>query len=126
MERFDGTAILTTNLRANLDEAFSRRLDVLVDLPMPDEPDRRRLWERHLAGGLPRGDDLDLDFLARRFRLSGGNIRNIVLAAAHRAAAEGRAVTMADLVRGTDREYRKLGHLSTEAEFGPYFELVRS
>ena len=126
MERFDGTAILTTNLRSNLDEAFTRRLDVIVDFPMPEEADRRRLWELHLDGALPLADGLDLGFLARRFRLSGGNIRNIVLTAAHRAAATGQAVTMDDLVRATDREYRKLGRLSTEAEFAPYFHLVRT
>jgi Winged helix domain, variant/ATPase family associated with various cellular activities (AAA) len=126
MERFDGTAILTTNLRSNLDEAFTRRLDVLVDFPMPDEADRRRLWELHLGGPVPRAADLDLGFMAGRFRLSGGNVRNIVLTAAHRAAAADRPVTMADLVRATDREYRKLGRLSTEAEFAPYFHLISS
>jgi hypothetical protein len=60
------------------------------------------------------------------FRISGGNIRNIVAAAAYRAIAESRAVSMADLIHGTGREYRKLGHLKTEAEFGPYFQLVAS
>ncbi len=126
MERFDGTAILTTNLRANLDEAFLRRLDVVVDFPMPDEEQRRRLWALHLPPSLPVEGDIDLDFLGRGFRISGGNIRNIVAAAAYRAAADGRAVCMADLIHGTGREYRKLGHLNTEAEFGPYFDLVAS
>ena len=59
-------------------------------------------------------------------RVSGGSVRNIVLAAAYLAAAEGRSVTMTDLIRGTGSEYRKLGHLSTEAEFGPYFGLLAS
>jgi hypothetical protein len=126
MEQFDGMAILTTNLRANLDEAFTRRLDVLIDFPIPDEEQRRRIWVRHLVPSLPVADDLDLDFLARRFRISGGNIRNVVASAAYLAAAEDRPVAMADLIRGTQREYRKLGHLSTEAEFGPYFYLVAS
>jgi hypothetical protein len=121
MERFDGMAILTTNLRANLDDAFLRRLDVLVDFPMPEEPERRRLWVRHLPSGMPVADDIDLDFLAKRFRISGGSIRNIVGTAAYNAAADGRPVSMADLIKGTEREYRKLGHLSTEAEFGPYY-----
>ena len=126
MERFDGMAILTTNLRANLDEAFTRRLDVLIDFPMPDEVQRRRLWDRHLVPSLPLAGEIDVDFLARRFRVSGGSVRNIVLAAAYLAAAEGRSVTMTDLIRGTGSEYRKLGHLSTEAEFGPYFGLLAS
>ena len=124
MELFDGLAILTTNLRSNLDEAFTRRLDAVVDFPVPEEDDRRRLWEKNLALGLPRGSDIDLGFLARSFKLSGGNIRNIVLAGAYLAAAEGRPVMMADLIRGTVREYRKLGRLTVETEFGRYFALV--
>jgi ATP-dependent 26S proteasome regulatory subunit len=125
MERFDGLALLTTNLRANLDEAFARRLDAVVDFPMPDEADRLRLWDIHLPPSLPRGGDIDLDFLAGRFRLSGGNIRNICVAAAYLAAEDRRPVTMADLVRGTEREYRKLGRLMVAEEFGRYLEVVR-
>ena len=124
MERFDGLAVLTTNLRANLDEAFLRRLDVIVDFPMPDEEGRLRLWERHLPAVLPRDDDLDLEFLAQAFKLSGGNIRNICLAAAFFTAAERRPVTMTDMIRATEREYQKLGRLTHEAEFGQYIELL--
>jgi hypothetical protein len=120
MEQFDGVAILTTNLRANLDEAFLRRLDVIVDFPMPEEDDRRKLWALHLRPDLPRTNDIDLDFLSAAFKLSGGNIRNICLAAAFLAAAQDRPVTMLDLIRATEREYQKLGRLTHEAEFGPY------
>ena len=124
MELFEGLAVLTTNLRSNLDEAFARRLDAIVDFPMPEEDDRRRLWEQHLSPGVPRAGDIDVVFLARAFRLSGGNIRNIAMAAAYLAAEGGRAVGMADLIRATEREYRKLGHLCLESEFGPYHHLV--
>jgi SpoVK/Ycf46/Vps4 family AAA+-type ATPase len=124
MELFDGIAILATNLRSNLDEAFTRRLDVIVEFPEPEEEHRRALWDRSLGPRVPRAGDLDLDFLARAFRLSGGNIRNIVVAAAHAAADENRAVAMADLIRATHREYRKLGRLTVPAEFGTYFEVL--
>ena len=124
MELFEGLAVLTTNLRSNLDEAFSRRLDAIVDFAMPEEPDRLRLWELNLVAGVPRGDDLDLRFLARAFKLSGGGIRNVVLTAAYLAADSGGRVGMADLIRATEREYRKLGRLCVESEFGPYFPLV--
>jgi hypothetical protein len=124
MELFDGIAILATNLRSNLDEAFTRRLDILVEFPEPEEEHRRVLWDRSLGPRVPRAADLDLDFLARAFRLSGGNIRNIVVAAAHTAADEDRAVSMADLIRATHREYRKLGRLTVPAEFGTYFEVL--
>jgi hypothetical protein len=124
MESFDGLAVLTSNLRANLDEAFTRRLDAVVDFPMPDVDDRRRLWCQHLRAEVPRADDIDFDFLAESFRISGGNIRNITLAAAFFAAAENRTVTMLDLVRGTEREYQKLGHLCVPEEFGRYWLAV--
>lgn len=124
METFDGLAILTTNLRSNLDEAFTRRLDAIVDFPMPEEEDREVLWARNLKPDLPQADDVDIEFLARAFKLSGGNIRNIAVAAAYLAAVENRPVSMADLVRATEREYRKLGRLCVPAEFGPYFPLI--
>jgi ATP-dependent 26S proteasome regulatory subunit len=124
MERFDGLAILTTNMRSNVDEAFVRRLDAIIDFPMPEEEHRRRLWQLNLTPRLPIAGDIDLDFLARQFRISGGNIRNVCVTAAYLAADESRAVSMADLVRGTEREYRKLGRLTVEAEFGEFLELA--
>ncbi len=126
MEQFEGLAVLTTNLRSNLDEAFSRRLDALVDFPMPDEADRRRLWTHNLAGDAPQADDIDLRFLAAAFKLSGGSIRNVVLGAAFLAAEQNQPIAMADLIKATAREYRKLGHLCAEAEFGAYFALISS
>jgi hypothetical protein len=126
MESFDGLAILTTNLRANVDEAFIRRLDAIVDFALPEQEHRRILWERNLPVAVPKTDDIDLDFLARRFKLSGGDIRNICVAAAYLAAAEDRPVSMGDLIRATEREYQKLGRLTVEAEFGQYMNLTRS
>ena len=67
---------------------------------------------------------MDLGFLAKAFDLPGGNIRNIAVSAAFLAAAADRSVGMADLIKATAREYRKLGRLCVEAEFGPYFEIV--
>ncbi|MDA8075799.1 MAG: ATP-binding protein [Actinomycetota bacterium] len=124
MERFDGLALLSTNLRSNIDEAFVRRLDAVVEFPMPDAPLRRSLWECSLAPAVPRAGDLDLDFLSTAFTLSGGNIRSVCLSAAYIAAESGEPVTMTDVVRCLAREYRKLGRLCTEAEFGRYWPLV--
>jgi ATPase family associated with various cellular activities (AAA) len=126
MESFDGLAILTTNLRANVDDAFTRRLDAIIDYPIPEEDDRRKLWQRHLPPTLPQADDIDVDFLARAFKLAGGNIRNVCVTAAFLAAEEQVAVSMSHLIRGTQREYRKMGRLTVEAEFGPYLTLGES
>lgn len=126
MESFDGLAILATNLRANLDEAFSRRLDAIIEFPMPEAPERHALWEACLGRALPRAGDLDLDFAARSFELAGGSIRSIALTAAYLAAASGSPVTMELLMRATLREYRKLGRLVHESEFGPWLEAARA
>jgi hypothetical protein len=116
MEQYDGLAILATNLRENLDEAFVRRLEFVVTFPFPDEAHRRRLWEIHLPPDAPRADDLDLAHLAARFRLSGGNIKNVTLAAAFLAAAEDRPIGMAHLLRAVQREHQKLGRIVPEAD----------
>jgi SpoVK/Ycf46/Vps4 family AAA+-type ATPase len=124
MELFDGIAILATNLRANVDDAFTRRLDAVVDFPLPDRAARARLWEHHLGERLPLAADVDLGFLAGAFRLAGGNIRNAALEAAYLAAQNGGVVGMPQLIQATEREYRKLGRLCVEAEFGPYHSLL--
>nr|WP_269204576.1 ATP-binding protein [Motilibacter deserti] len=124
LETFDGLAILATNLRANVDDAFARRLDTVVDFPVPDEAHRLRLWDRCLGPAVPRADDLDLAFCARQFEVSGGNIRSIATTAAYLTAAQQRPLCMADLVRAVQREYRKLGRLCVRAEFGPWLERV--
>lgn len=118
MEMYDGVTILATNLRANLDEAFARRLNFAVDFPFPDEHYRRRIWQTLLPYDLPHAPDLDFDLLARRYRLAGGNIRNILVSAAYLAAADGQSVTMAHLLHGARRELQKMGRLVGDDELG--------
>ncbi len=118
------TQFVTTNLRANLDEAFARRLDSVIDFQLPDAEFREVLWERCLGPEVPRGDDLDLAFAAKQFELSGGNIRSIAVTAAYFAAETARPIGMLDLMRATQREYRKLGRLCVESESGSWYSLV--
>jgi SpoVK/Ycf46/Vps4 family AAA+-type ATPase len=124
MEEYDGVVILATNLSKNIDEAFARRMDHAIEFPFPDEEHRERIWQIVFPAETPLGDDVDFGFLARRFELSGGNIRNIALAAAFRAAEAGRAVAMEDLILGTARELEKLSRLPTRAEFREYWDLI--
>ncbi|MFI6553793.1 ATP-binding protein [Streptomyces griseus] len=125
MESFDGLAILATNLRANLDDAFTRRLDLVIDFPVPDPEQRLLLWDRCLGPTLPRGTDLDLPFCAENFELAGGNIRSIAVTSAYLAADTGGAVTMETVIHAIQREYQKLGRLTLASEFGPYLEWVQ-
>jgi hypothetical protein len=122
MESFDGIAVLTTNLRTNLDDAFTRRLDVVADFPMPDAGQRLALWDRCLGGLIPRADDLDLRFCADRFELAGGSIRSCAITAAYLCADTGRPVGTAEVMSAIVREYRKLGRLLLESEFGPWLD----
>ncbi|HEY2737610.1 MAG TPA: ATP-binding protein, partial [Thermoanaerobaculia bacterium] len=116
MEEYEGMVILATNLRNNIDDAFVRRLHFMIELPLPSEADRRRIWEGIWPAGLPRSADLDLEFMARRFEIPGGNIKNIALAAAFLAAAGGGEVTMAHLIRATQSEYQKMGKVVLAGE----------
>ena len=125
MEGYIGAVILATNFRSNIDDAFLRRLDFVVDFPFPETDDRRRIWQLLLPDQAPVGDDVDLEFLATRFKLSGGGIRNCSLAAAFIAAEEGGAIGMEHLVRAVALEYGKLGRLTLEADFERFHGLVR-
>ncbi|MEV1044811.1 ATP-binding protein [Streptomyces sp. NPDC049916] len=125
MESFDGIAVLTTNLRANLDEAFTRRLDVVAEFPMPDARERLALWDRCLGPALPRDASLDLAFCADRFELAGGSIRACAVSAAYLAAESGGPLGMDQVVTAVLQEYRKLGRLVLEGEFGPWLEKER-
>ncbi|MGH8584622.1 MAG: ATP-binding protein, partial [Gammaproteobacteria bacterium] len=109
MEEYQGIAILATNLRGHLDEAFVRRMQAIVELPFPDEDHRRRIWKGVFPREAPLGEDVDLDLLAREVRLAGGNIKNIGLASAFYAAGDGGAIRMPHLLRAVYREHQKLG-----------------
>ena len=123
IERFTGVAMLTTNLASNIDTAFLRRIDVSINFPMPEEAERRRIWDASLPSSAPLGE-VDLDFLAKTFRIAGGAIKNIALTAAFLAASEDRPITMRDLMVGTRRESAKMGRLVDVGQFGPYAHLL--
>ena len=125
LEAYDGMVVLATNLRKNIDDAFVRRLHYAIEFPFPEADDRLRIWRGAFPKGAPLAEDVDLPFMAQQFKLAGGNIRNIALAAAFLAAEDGTPIGMVHLVRATRREYQKLGKLVTAAEFGPYLALVR-
>lgn len=111
IETYDGIAILATNLRQNLDEAFTRRLDFVIDFPFPDTEYRYRIWVRHFPSEAPLSPDIDLNLVAERYRLAGGNIRNAALASAYLAAADGGVINMNHIRHAIRREHQKMGRL---------------
>jgi SpoVK/Ycf46/Vps4 family AAA+-type ATPase len=120
MEDYRGLAILATNKKNALDQAFLRRLRFLVDFPFPDMESRRRIWQRVFPS---RASMEDLDFSAlSRLEIAGGNIRNAALNAAFLAAGKGSAIEMRHVMHAVRREYAKIEKMATEAEFGKYSE----
>lgn len=125
IESQDGAVILATNLQDNIDSAFLRRIDVVVDFPAPGAADRLRLWQLLAGTRAPVADELDMAFLAEGFELTGGEIRNVLIAAAHAAAREGGAIGMGEIVRALAQELQKLGRPLRRNIFGPYFHHLR-
>lgn len=117
LERYEGVAVMATNLARNIDDAFLRRIHVIVEFPVPEPPERRRIWARSVPAGAPVADDLDLDALADGVEISGGTIRNSVLTAAFLAAEAGTPITMELAVTAVRRELQKLGRLASAADF---------
>ena len=120
MEEFEGLVILATNLRKNIDDGFFRRMQFVVEFPFPDAGHRYRIWKQHMPAEAPVGDNIDFNFLAERFNLSGGNIKNVVVNAAFLAAQNGHVIRMEHLIHATRREYEKIGRLCTDQDFAPY------
>lgn len=124
MEEFEGVSILATNLRKNMDGAFVRRMAFTVTFPFPEENNRARIWSGIWPPATPRAPDLDLDFMARQFKLTGGNIKNVALAAAFLAADDDQMVSMAHLIRATKEELHKMGKACVKSDFGPYYKFT--
>ena len=125
LESYDGLVVMATNFQKNIDEAFLRRIHVAVEFPVPEEPERKLIWQQAFPAQAPL-EDIDFDFLARQFKLAGGAIKNAALHAGFLAAEAGTSITMATVMFGLKREFQKLGRLRTAADFGIYAELVNS
>jgi len=120
MEEYQGIAILTTNFRSNIDEAFMRRLRFTIEFPLPDISERHQIWQQIWPHHTPRSPDLDLEFLAKKFQLSGANIRNIALRASFLAADDGGMVNMEHLIYAIRQDYDQRGKILMREELGQY------
>jgi AAA+ superfamily predicted ATPase len=130
VEEYSGTVILASNLRQNIDEAFLRRIHVIVEFPFPESQARFSIWRGMFPPEINRPSDEELNSLAETFRLPGGSIRNIVVDAASRALGEANgaapAINLRHLALSTAREYQKLGKPITKGEFGmTFFDWIR-
>jgi hypothetical protein len=118
MEDYRGLAILATNRKSLLDQAFLRRLRFLVDFPFPSTAERVRIWRGAFPPQAER-EELDYQFLGR-MEIAGGNISNIALNAAFLAAGQGTSIQMHHIAAAARREYAKIDKLMVDSEFGRY------
>jgi len=109
LERFEGLAILSTNLRQNVDPAFVRRLEFVIEFDEPAVAEREEIWRCHVPSTDLLAPDVDLGELAALYPIAGGTIRNAAVAAGFLAATAGTPITRHHLVRALRREYEKLG-----------------
>ncbi|MBD2527837.1 ATP-binding protein [Nostoc sp. FACHB-133] len=114
IESYHGLAILTTNLKSSIDQAFLRRLRFVVQFSFPDAKQRAEIWQRILPSQTPT-EGLDFTKLAQ-LSVTGGNIRNIALNAAFIAANSGESLGMKHILQATKNEYIKLERSLTDAE----------
>ena len=116
MEAYRGMAILTTNMKSALDQAFLRRIRFIVQFPFPDPEQRAEIWRRAFPRAAPT-EGLDEMKLAR-LNVAGGNIRNIAVNAAFLAAEAGEPIHMRHVLNAARGEYAKLEKPLTETEIG--------
>ncbi|WP_436532125.1 ATP-binding protein [Actinoplanes sp. HUAS TT8] len=115
LDRFGGLVVLATNVRQNIDAAFIRRMDHVIEFGLPDAARRHRLWRLHLPATAPLAADVDLEALAATYPVPGAWIRNAAIAAAFQAAANNEAteepgsaaIGMRHLITAMQREYTK-------------------
>ncbi|MEO5723551.1 MAG: ATP-binding protein [Ilumatobacteraceae bacterium] len=123
LETYDGLVFMATNFEKNIDDAFLRRIHVRLPFPMPAPAERLALWQRNLPPRAPT-KNLDLQWLADNFEVSGGSIRNITVNAAFLAAAQGKPIEMEHLVTGLAGELRKAGRILQSSHFGEFGHLL--
>ncbi len=114
MEEYRGLAILTTNLKGSIDNAFTRRIRFIMQFPFPDPSQRIEIWKRVFPKQTPT-EGLDFRKLSK-LNVAGGNIKNIAMNAAFLAAEAGEPVQMKHLLHATKSECVKIERLLTDVE----------
>ena len=122
IERHEGPCILTSNLRQHLESAFARRFQMVIEFPRPNAAAREKLWQLHIPALAPVDDSVDLKFIGKELRLTGGQIKNAVLHAAFLAAGESSSINNRHIARAAWNELGKSGGEMLTARLGKFAE----
>lgn len=120
MEEYQGITVLATNLLNNIDEAFLRRINYVIKFPFPDSEYREKIWHSMFPPAAPLSDDVDFKYLAQRYEIAGGNIKNVVLSSAFLAAEAGDPIRMQHIVKSIRHELQKSGKILARQEWEEY------
>lgn len=123
IEDYDGIVILASNYKKNIDEAFMRRIRYLIEFQLPSPEIRKDIWMSCFTDKVPL-DDIDFDYLANQFELSGGSIKNIVLNATFLAASQHKKVEMRHILESVKNENIKLSKVMLKQDFGAYGHIM--
>ena len=124
MEEYEGVSILATNYLQNFDSAFRRRISDIIDFPLPDTDLRKKMWKYMIPDRLPVSEEMDFEFLAKQFELSGSMIKNSLIYASFLAAQAGEPLlTMERILRGIGHELEKSGRKLSRDDYGEYGHL---
>ena len=124
MEEYDGITVMTTNYKENIDSAFFRRISYVIHFTFPDARARREIWRGIFPADTPLGE-VDFEYLANQFEITGGSIKNIALVASFMAARNGEAVGMGHIVRAVKYEMAKQGKIMLREDYGEYGYLLK-
>ena len=125
MEEYDGITVMTTNYKENIDSAFFRRISYVIHFTFPDARARKEIWKGIFPPATPLREDVDLDYLAEQFEITGGSIKNIALVASFMAAREEKPVGMEQIVRAVKYEMAKQGKIMLREDYGEYGYLLK-
>ena len=109
IEDFPGVVILATNLKDNIDEAFARRFQSIINFPAPNASKRAQLWKQAFGGSYELAKDVDFDTLAEKYTIAGGAIINVLRYCVLAAAQNQRPIRQEDILTGLKKEFHKEG-----------------
>lgn len=123
MENHNGICIMTTNYIENIDKAFFRRINYIFYFSKPNKENRKKIWKNIFGKHVPIEKDIDFNFISN-FELSGGNIKNIVIASCLKAAQDKSKVNMTHILKSIEYELKKQGYTPLRSDFGEYSYLL--
>ncbi len=118
LEDYEGITILATNYVNNIDDAFKRRIKFMINFVFPTPDVRLMLWKKILPEDARIDEQIDFEFFAERFELSGSNIKEILTNAAYLAAAEGKGIRNCHIIEAVKLNFSKYGKILTDSDFG--------